>query len=212
MERDRRNRLSGRRWFALTVASALVLVVGSSVALGAIPGAGGVISSCYAKVGGYLRVIDADRSECKSGESPLTWSQQGIPGPKGDKGDQGIQGPVGPAGPQGPQGEQGIQGPAGPQGPIGPAGTGVSGYEVVFSGPSVPMPPGSELTLTAECSFGKFVTGGGYDVLVGGNFRPEVTKSMPAINRRSWEVRVRNNQDPEVVPSGIAVAICAYVS
>jgi len=209
MERDRRNRLSGPRWFGITVASTLALVAGSSVALGAIPGAGGVISSCYAKVGGYLRVIDADSAGCKSGEFPLTWNQQGIQGPKGDAGDQGIQGPVGPAGPQGLQGDQGIQGPAGPQGPIGPAGTGVSGYEV-YRGFDVDVPPYGTAKLTAPCHPGKFVTGGGYDGVASPTLA--VQRSAPSSDFGGWEVVVLNTSTTDTISSGSAWAICAYVS
>jgi Collagen triple helix repeat (20 copies) len=209
MERDRRNRLSGPRWFGITVASTLALVAGSSVALGAIPGAGGVISSCYAKPGGYLRVIDANGAGCKSGEFPLTWNQQGIPGPKGDTGDQGIQGPVGPAGPQGPQGVQGIQGPVGPQGPIGPAGTTISGYERVISD-QITIEPLGIGGVTAMCPTGKKVLGGGYSLVI-----PKETDivdtSVPDATERGWQVHARNQSD--VFDTMIrAFAICAFVS
>ena len=209
MERDRRNRLSGPRWFGITVASTLALVAGSSVALGAIPGAGGIISSCYAKVGGYLRVIDADGSACKSGESPLTWNQQGIPGPKGDKGDQGIQGPVGPAGPQGPQGVQGIQGPAGPVGPIGPAGTTVSGWERVASG-EITIEPLGVGGVAATCPTGKKVLGGGY-FLKTPRETDTVFENFPTFIGNGWKVAARNQSD--VFETTIqAYGICAYVS
>jgi hypothetical protein len=209
MERDRRNRLSGPRWFGITIASTLALVAGSSVALGAIPGAGGVISSCYSKVGGYLRVIDADGSTCKSGESPLTWNQQGIQGPKGDKGDQGIQGPVGPAGPAGPQGVQGIQGPAGPQGPIGPAGTTVSGWERVASD-QITIEPFGVGGVTAMCPTGKKVLGGGY-FLITQRETDIVFINVPSADERGWQVAARNQSD--VFETTIqAYGICAYVS
>ena len=86
-------RLASDRLFLFVV---LVLVAG--VAYATIPDASGVIHACYSKSGGSLRVIDASVTTCKSGETSLSWSVQGIPGP---------QGPQGPAGPQGPQGEPG---------------------------------------------------------------------------------------------------------
>jgi hypothetical protein len=208
MERDRRNRLSGPRWFGITVASMLALVAGSSVALGAIPGAGGVISSCYSKVGGYLRVIDADRSECKSGEFPLTWNQQGIQGPKGDTGDQGIQGPVGPAGPQGEQGVQGIQGPAGPQGPIGPAGSSVSGYELVFT--KILIGSGDQGSVVAVCPTGKKVIGGGF-VLSVPNWM-SIKTSAPTEGGAGWFANAEVSSDATGDGGLTAHAICAFVS
>src|SRR5262245_40598420 len=68
---------------AATSCAATLLVGGITWA--AIPGDGGVISACYGKVGGVVRVIDlAKREKCLPGvELPLSWNQQG---PKGDPG------------------------------------------------------------------------------------------------------------------------------
>lgn len=101
-----------------------IAVLFTCVAFASIPGANGVISGCYSRSGGALRVIDSSVTQCKQGETSLNFNQTGPQGP------QGIQGPVGPAGPQGdqgpagPQGAQGIQGEQGPAGPQGPAGAG----------------------------------------------------------------------------------------
>jgi hypothetical protein len=58
----------------------------------------GVISGCYAKSGGTLRVIDAQAGEtCKKGELSVWWNQTGPPGPTGAPGEQGPPGPPGPA-------------------------------------------------------------------------------------------------------------------
>ena len=106
---------------AAGVAAAALAVAG--IAFGAIPGAAGVISACYDKQSGQLRIYDAEGStpkECGRTEAAISWNQQG---PKGDKGDTGPQGPVGPAGPAGPTGPAGATGPTGPAGPAGPAGT-----------------------------------------------------------------------------------------
>jgi hypothetical protein len=90
--------LSTRRGRLAAVAGVLALVTAGGVAYAAIPGPGGVIQACYTKSGGALRVVDSAAS-CKSGETSLNWSQQGLPGPVGPAGPAGAQGPVGPAGP-----------------------------------------------------------------------------------------------------------------
>jgi hypothetical protein len=71
--------------------------LGVAVATGAIPSSeDGQIYGCYAKPGGSLRVIDAERDQtCRASEEPISWSQQG---------------PTGPQGLQGPQGEPGSSG------------------------------------------------------------------------------------------------------
>ena len=58
-------------------------------------GDGGVISACYKKDGGGLRVLDPATSSCSSKEGPLSWN---IQGPKGDKGDPGPPGQAGTLG------------------------------------------------------------------------------------------------------------------
>jgi hypothetical protein len=83
-------------------------LVGAAVAVGlagtayaTIPGGDGAIHGCYAKSGGALRVIDNSVTNCKSGETSLNWSQQGLPGPpgpQGEKGDPGEPGSPGAAG------------------------------------------------------------------------------------------------------------------
>ena len=98
-----------------------------------------MINGCYAKQG-TLRVVDSASSQCKSGETALSWNTAGPPGPKGDAGPQGPtgnQGPQGQQGPTGPTGAIGLQGQQGPQGPEGPAYH--PGYEVAW-GWGVPLP------------------------------------------------------------------------
>lgn len=122
---------------AAAVAAVLAL---AGVAFGAIPGAGGVISACYDKQSGQVRIYDAAGGTpkgCGKTETSVSWNQQG---PKGDKGDTGPQGPAGPQGTAGPQGPAGPLGPAGPQGPAGPAGSS-AGYSahvgfVALAGPT----------------------------------------------------------------------------
>jgi collagen triple helix repeat protein len=107
---------------------ALVLVLASGMLVQAsIPDTQtGVISACYTKSTGGIRLIDAQAGEsCKKGETLVTWSQtgpqgiqgipgaSGIPGAPGPSGVPGEPGPAGSMGPQGLQGPQGIPGPAG---------------------------------------------------------------------------------------------------
>ena len=58
------------------------------VAWATVPGDGGVIQGCYTKVGGILRVVDADKGQhCLGIEAPIAWNQKG---PKGDPGAAGV--------------------------------------------------------------------------------------------------------------------------
>lgn len=82
--------------FWLLAAAVAVGVAGTAYAT--IPGGDGIIHGCYAKSGGALRVVDASVTNCKSGETSLDWSQQGLPGPQGPQGEKGDPGPPGPAG------------------------------------------------------------------------------------------------------------------
>jgi hypothetical protein len=134
-----------------TRAKRLLLIGGAIVALGsgfayaAIPGAQGLISGCYAKNHGALRIIDVEAGEqCLASEVPIAWNEkgqkgdpgpQGVPGPQGDKGDKGDQGPQGE---RGPQGEQGERGPVGLAGPVGPAGAQGPAGDVGPQGPEGP--------------------------------------------------------------------------
>jgi hypothetical protein len=80
----------------LIAATAAVAAAAAGVGYAAIPSSNGVVSACYAKAGD-LRVIDAEAgAQCKSGETALSWNQQG------PKGDPGPQGPTGPKGDRGP--------------------------------------------------------------------------------------------------------------
>jgi hypothetical protein len=71
-----------RRTLVVAVAAALIAAA-AGIAYAAIPGSNGVISACYAK-DGDLRVIDAATgAKCKSGETALSWNQQGPTGAPG---------------------------------------------------------------------------------------------------------------------------------
>jgi hypothetical protein len=103
----------------LVIAGAIGIALGGGATYALIP-QNGVISACYARNTGALRVIDATAT-CRPGEIALTWNQDGVPGPIGPAGPEGDAGPAGPAGPEGPTGAEGPAGPAGPEGPAGPA-------------------------------------------------------------------------------------------
>jgi hypothetical protein len=62
------------------------------IAWAAIPGAGGVISGCYQKVEGQLRVIDPGTTSCRDSEVAIVWNEQGVKGDKGDPGTPGSDG------------------------------------------------------------------------------------------------------------------------
>ncbi len=161
-----------------------VLVVGGAVAgiaFATIP-SGGVISGCYGKSGGSLRVIDAASTSCKNNEISLDWNQQG---PKGDKGDKGDPGAPGAPGEPGQQGQQGEQGPPG-----------LSGRVVVTAAYNT-----SSNAAIAACPQGKVVLGGGFN-------GPGVTFSGPSeglgvTDYSGWIVLGD--------PSDTAYAICATV-
>lgn len=79
-----------RRAFIL---AALLVLVGSAVAVAAIPSADGTIHGCRKNSNGTLRVIDAEAGQqCQQGETALTWNQTGPQGPQGPAGTDGISG------------------------------------------------------------------------------------------------------------------------
>jgi hypothetical protein len=96
-------------------------MLGAGVAFATIP-TSGVISACYLKSGGTLRVIDGSTGSCGSKETSLAWNQTGA---QGQQGPQGVQGAPGTAGTNGTNGVDGTDGAPGPAGP-----GGVSGYEI----------------------------------------------------------------------------------
>lgn|SRR5215211_188386 len=66
-----------RRGFVL-LAIATALAVGGGLAYATIPGSDGVISGCWSKRTGVLRVIDREAStQCLASENALDWNQRG---------------------------------------------------------------------------------------------------------------------------------------
>ena len=138
------NKVTRRRTIGAAAVVGLLAVGG--VAYATIP-TNGVISGCYMKSGGSLRVIDATTGKCSAKETSLNWNVQGAPGP------------------QGPAGASGAKGDAGPAGPAGPAGAdGVSGYEVVTKTADQTGGTFSDTIAFADsvdCPAGKVAVGGG---------------------------------------------------
>ncbi len=152
------------RWWRrkrLLLGAGVGLALAAGVGSAAIPHSEtAVISGCYEKKTGVLRVIDTQAGKsCGAWELPLSWNQKGLkgdqgaagaPGPVGPQGAPGGAGPAGPAGPKGepgsagPPGEPGPQGDTGATGPEGPAGAaGAQGP----AGPAGPQgPPGPAAT------------------------------------------------------------------
>lgn len=140
-----------RTFLAAVVGSAVAaIVVGSAVAaiaLGGIGwattgGAGGVITGCYKKNTGQLRIVD-DASACNPSELALRWNQSGAQGATGPRGPQGPTGPHGAVGPTGPQGIQGLRGPTGEIGAKGDRGaTGAAGADGAIGPPGPTGPAG----------------------------------------------------------------------
>ena len=185
---------------ALAVAAVLSV---SAAVFATIPSAG-VISGCYTKSGGALRVIDGTVTSCSSKETALNWNVQGIQGGVGPAGPQGIAGPQGPTGPQGPQG---TIGPQGPQGDPGPAG-GVLGWEFVRA-PGVDIAAGQLDGAIAECPTGKRPIGGGFAVNGAGPWTVYTTEARVDADENGWVAGIRNDGTSAV--RLFASAVCAIV-
>ena len=109
------------------------IAVATGIALAAIPD-NGVITGCYTKSGGKLRIIDGTVTNCKSPETKLEWN---VLGPKGDPGTNGTDGTNGTNGTNGTDGVHGKDG--------------VSGWErVVSTGSRSPLEPSGPTRPTAR--------------------------------------------------------------
>jgi hypothetical protein len=82
-----------RRGFWLLAASTVGLALAGGIAYATIPDSGGVIHACFkptdaTKSGGAaLNVVDSESgATCKTGDTALTFNQQGPPGPQGPPG------------------------------------------------------------------------------------------------------------------------------
>jgi hypothetical protein len=77
---------------AMIVALLSLLVAVGGVAVASIPGPSGVITACYSKSSGTLRVIDSKKTCSKKRERTLRWNQQGPRGLQGFQGQPGNNG------------------------------------------------------------------------------------------------------------------------
>lgn len=90
------------RWQKVVLAAGAVLAAAGGVVYSAIPDATGVINACYDNKGG-LRVVDS-LTNCKNGETPISWNVQGRQGESGPKGNAGVPGATGASGTPGTNG------------------------------------------------------------------------------------------------------------
>ena len=164
------------------VATIVVALAASGVAFATIP-SNGVISACYTKPGGNMRVIDATTGSCGPKESSLNWNVQGATGP------------------QGPAGEQG---PAGPEGPAGPANVVLRSKEIDGVG---------GVRGTINCNDGERATGGGFDARGNGGtltiYEDHPVPTTPGGVPTGWTVDI--GVPDMTYPNGLGVVyvICA---
>jgi Collagen triple helix repeat (20 copies) len=134
---------------AVLTASALLLS-----GLAAAPQAGAAtLYACVKKKGGTARFVNA-RTNCRRGETKLSWNTQGVPGRNGSNGKNGAAGKNGTNGKNGADGKAGANGKDGINGANG-ASTGIvdfsdSPFELTARQPiaTVPsLPPGSYILL-----------------------------------------------------------------
>jgi hypothetical protein len=171
-----RKSLGGRRT-RLLVAVAIGVGVSAGIAYAAIPHSDtAVISGCYGKLTGVLRVIDAEAGKkCTTFETPIAWSQRG---PKGDPGPQGAAGQQGPAGPAGERGDVGPQEPPGPAGTLASlaALTGTASTTASGAAGTVEIDTAATGEITLRCS----AAGGGGDADGDGDGLPDASDPCPA--------------------------------
>lgn len=85
--------MNARKKILIVIAGAAAALAAASLGVAAIPDGDGVISGCFNKTSGALRVTDTATQKpggCTAKESALTWAQQGPPGEPGAKGDPGV--------------------------------------------------------------------------------------------------------------------------
>lgn len=107
--------------FAAVAGAAVAAAAAGGIAWATIPASNAVITACYQKNNGQLRVVDGSAA-CNPSELALQWNQtgpQGAQGPQGPTGPQGVPGRDGAAGANGATGPKGATGERGPVGPTG---------------------------------------------------------------------------------------------
>lgn len=171
------NLLRSRTVLALTLVAGVASL--GSLALASIPGPGGVISACYGRAAGSLRVIDASTDTCRPSEVALDWNREGVAG---------APGATGPAGPAGPTGATGLAGA-----------DGVSGYQIV--GAFTARDTESPKQLDVSCPAGKKAVGSGYDIFGLDVHAAEVTltTNAPSSDGTSWRFIALEGSDIDPV-------------
>ncbi|HVC87716.1 MAG TPA: hypothetical protein VNC40_09865 [Gaiellaceae bacterium] len=64
-----------------------------------------MIEACSNNTNGLLRIVANNQTDCRTGETAISWN---VVGPQGPAGSQGPQGPAGSQGPQGAAGKDGV--------------------------------------------------------------------------------------------------------
>jgi len=186
-----------------------VVVAATGIVVATIPGTGGVIHACYSRSGGTLRVIDDSVTNCKQGETSLSWNMKGEPGPTGPAG---ATGPAGPAGAPGADGAPGVTGPQGVQGPEGPAGS-IAGYQAVALSGGNLNSTGSDVVVSLLLPAGNWSvstrvlvqSAGGTEYFVGCSLRsPNPEDSISALESVSTQAQQTSSQ---VLPMMALVAL-----
>jgi len=191
-ENETRTSRSRKRRIALIGAGMLTLgVCAAGGAYAAIPGGNGVISGCYMRSTGMLRVVDLENGEkCRSYETAISWSQVGPAGLQGVKGDPGK------------DGLPGAKGDPGQQGPTGPAGPPADITSVTAGDLSQPVvEPGATAHSIARCPDGKRLISGGYRNEPG----IVVYESAPEDTEFSWGIWATNTTKAPLHIEAIAV-------
>lgn len=144
-------------------------------------------------------------ADCKNNDKLINIDlSQGTQGPKGDKGDKGDTGDIGLQGEVGPQGLPGVDGKDGINGQDGSDGIdGVSEWErKEHEG----IAPGQDQTVTANCSEGKKIVGGGY--LIGSPLTMFYPLSSYPDTDSSWTASVHRSSTTPANWSLKVYAIC----
>ena len=181
-----RDSRAGRRALLVGGGLALAVLVAGGVAYATIP-SNGVITGCYTKSGGTLRVIDANVTNCRPSETLLSWNVAGVPGQDGADGEDGADGQ-----------------------------DGVSGYELVSEDEAFGSTTTSAFgTVSVNCPAGKKVLGGG-STFVGPAGTPvsygsnAITSSYPDSDGTGWNAGYdAPTIDPEYVTAVRVFATCA---
>jgi hypothetical protein len=172
-----------------TVLGGLALIVASGgVAFAAIPSSDGVLTGCYSKTTGQLRLIDAEAgATCAKYEKLVTWNQAGQPGLDGEDGEDGE------------DGTDGVNGA-----------TNVVVRKKIFSGSA--STPGAAIRDTAMCQPGERATGGGFDA--GGNgsdmviFQNHPVPTTDGAVPNGWRVAIDVADTTYEFGSGVIYVVC----